>query len=239
MGSDFRKKKLEKKYILAFESLRKKMNKVQISITAFPAAVAQASMNEIQQSFVSRMQSQGGSLRQFSGQALAAVQQMNDEGYGCWCYFYEKHGRGRGPPVDELDGFCKVLHEGYECAMLDAEIAGEDDCEPWTVQYTAAVRGTEEQIRDGCVTANPNNTCAQNACSVEGYFVENLVALALSGNAAGYDSFGHSRAGFDPVEQCPTKKGGANGNEKECCGTRTYKTSVLSCCNDGTVKANC
>merc|ERR1739848_679087 len=182
---------------------------------------------------------------------------MNDEGYGCWCYFYEKHGRVRGAPVDELDGFCKILHEGYECSMIDSVEAGDDDCVPWEVSYIAAVGGTEDQIREGCINNNPNNTCAQNACSVEGYFVENLVALALSGNAADYDSFGHTQGGFDAIEQCPTKKGNGGGEkeccgnyplrypfkvldgDRACCGTRTYKTSVLSCCNDGSVKANC
>jgi len=228
-----------------------------IFLAALTTSSAFAAMTEIEQQFVALMTSQGGALRQFSGQALAAVQKMNDEGYGCWCYFYEKHGRGRGAPVDELDGFCKILHEGYECAMIDSVEAGDDDCVPWEVPYIAAVGGTEDQIREGCINNNPNNTCAQNACSVEGYFVENLVALALSGNAADYDSFGHTQGGFDAIEQCPTKKGNGGGEkeccgnyplrypfkvldgDRACCGTRTYKTSVLNCCNDGSVKANC
>ena len=29
-------------------------------------------------------------------------------------------------PVDELDSFCKILHEGYECAIIDALETGEE-----------------------------------------------------------------------------------------------------------------
>ena len=37
----------------------------------------------------------------------------NFNSYGCWCYFEDLHGTGRGKPVDDMDGFCKAVHMGY------------------------------------------------------------------------------------------------------------------------------
>merc|ERR1712035_308095 len=58
--------------------------------------------------------------------------------YGCWCYFDSDHGKGKSQPVDDVDAICKMLHEGYECAILDAEEAGEE-CVPWEVDYDSTV----------------------------------------------------------------------------------------------------
>ena len=51
------------------------------------------------------------SLRAFSGNIQTAIQNLDE--YGCWCYFYDNVGRGKSQPVDEIDGFCKTLAEGY------------------------------------------------------------------------------------------------------------------------------
>ena len=51
------------------------------------------------------------SLRAFTGNIANAVNQLDE--YGCWCYFYDNVGRGKGTPVDEIDGFCKQLQQGY------------------------------------------------------------------------------------------------------------------------------
>jgi len=64
------------------------------------------------------------SLRAFNQQISQSVENLNE--YGCWCYFYDNVGRGKGNPVDEIDAMCKVLGEGYECAMRDSEDEGLD-----------------------------------------------------------------------------------------------------------------
>ena len=50
--------------------------------------------------------------------------------YGCWCYFGDVYNQGKSHPVSELDGYCKQLHDGYECATMD-----HSGCEPWSVDY--------------------------------------------------------------------------------------------------------
>merc|ERR1712118_627542 len=74
-------------------------------------------------------QVQNSSLRAFSGNIANAVERLDE--YGCWCYFYDNVGRGKGTPVDELDGLCKTLHDGYTCAIIDGEAEGADECIPW------------------------------------------------------------------------------------------------------------
>merc|ERR1712066_151542 len=173
------------------------------------------------------------SLRAFTGNIANAVNSLDE--YGCWCYFYDNVGRGKGTPVDEIDGFCKTLGDGYQCAILDSEAAGES-CVPWEVAY------------------NPGTGAG------EGQFVDSLFAFLLSGSQIDYQTYGHTN-GFDPShnEGCPVKPGvkGVSGEkaccgaypyrfpfktldgDRACCGARTYNTQLLNCCGNGQVKANC
>ena len=57
--------------------------------------------------------------------------------YGCWCYFQNDHHKGKGQPTDGIDSLCKRLHDGYTCAMIDAQAMG-DTCVPWEVTYQSA-----------------------------------------------------------------------------------------------------
>merc|ERR1711879_78046 len=201
------------------------------------------------------------SLRAFTGNIANAVNQLDE--YGCWCYFYDNVGRGKGSPVDEVDGFCKTLGDGYQCAMIDSEAAGES-CVPWEVSYAPGT-GAGVNLRDSCNSLNTDN-CARYACAVEGQFVDSLFAFLLSGSQIDYAQFGHEASQntadpFDPSHNgdCPVKPGvkGVSGEkqccgaypyrfpfktldgDRACCGRRTYNTQLLNCCANGQVKANC
>ena len=41
------------------------------------------------------------------------------DGYGCWCYFEDDHGLGRGQAQDPIDNHCRTTHDGYSCAIMD------------------------------------------------------------------------------------------------------------------------
>jgi len=198
---------------------------------------------------------QNSTLRAFSGQIAKAIPRLDE--YGCWCYFYENVGRGKGQPVDEIDAFCKTLAEGYECAIRDSEDEG-IECTPWEVSYNPA--NTALKMYESCQENNPGDVCAARACAVEGDFVESMFAFLLGGSQIDYDSFSHA-SGFDSATDagCPVKKGtpGASSakaccgqypnrfpfktldGERGCCGSRTYQTSILNCCSNNKVKANC
>merc|ERR1711981_151725 len=197
------------------------------------------------------------SLRAFQGNIVSAIARLDE--YGCWCYFYDNVGRGKGTPVDEIDGFCKTLADGYQCAMIDGE-AENDQCVPWEKEYEAGTGAGRDRFTT-CATANPGDNCAIRACSVEGIFVDNLFAFLISGVAIPYETYGHNDTDFDPATDagCPVKKGYPNvSGQKECCGaypnrfpyktldgaraccgSRTYNTELLNCCGSGQVIANC
>ena len=200
----------------------------------------------------------GRQKRAFTGQVANTVAQLDE--FGCWCYFYDIKFQGRGEPVDEVDGFCKTLQQGYECAMRDGEDEGET-CIPWEVSYTPGSGGGDTLV-SSCIDMNPNSNCAARACAVESTFVNSLFALLISGQAIDYQSFSHAQ-GFDPEAGCAT--GNARNDqeffgpdvtqdyaccgyyperfpyntkfgEKACCGTRTYSTSFQNCCSTDPVR---
>ena len=172
------------------------MFKIAISSIIAVASADKASIDRQLQAYI-----QNSSLRAFSGNIANAVNSLDE--YGCWCYFYDNVGRGKGQPVDEIDGFCKTLADGYTCAIIDQELEGES-CVPWEVDYNPGT-GAGVNLLASCNSLNDNN-CARYACTVEGQFVDNLFAFLLSGSQIDYNTYGHSN-GFDPGhnEGCPVK----------------------------------
>ena len=101
-----------------------------------------------------------------------------DQNYGCWCYMDDFHGLGRGQPVDKVDEECRVLHNNYECLILETSTASPDSCDenPWNVGYNleastellfSVIQRNEEKVINFCKEFNPNDICAQNVCIVE------------------------------------------------------------------------
>jgi len=187
------------------------------------------------------------------------------DGYACWCYFQEDHGKGRGKPVNQMDQRCKQLQDGYSCVLMDWE-EKPDDCIPWDVEYGSAtglgISADDESndaflyaIRKGCDKNNKKDKCAAAACKIEGYFVVNMFMDYL--DAVTFDpTLLHSLGMFNPKDDCPID-GGVQIEGKECCGEypirfpfktlngdraccvqRTYNTNNKQCC-DGVVKKEC
>lgn len=191
------------------------------------------------------------------------------DGYGCWCYFENDHGKGKGHAKNDVDAQCKILHDGYSCIFMDAEDEKVDGCVPWLVEYveptglgwwakTGDDEGMKNALRKDCVKKNKkgdNSWCAQKACIVEGYFSINLFNLLTSG--VKYDqNLLHKRGRFDPTEECAVIKGPAAEREccgeypirfpykympgkRECCGSATYNAEFLQCCDDKHAAITC
>lgn len=180
----------------------------------------------------SALNSSDASVRSF-GSAWGQKIIEGIDGYACWCYFQDDHGKGRGKPVNEMDARCKVLQDGYTCIMMDADDEGNDNdshddgCVPWDVEYNSAsglgVSATDPDnsnflyaIRRGCDRNNKHNACAHRSCKVEGYFVVNMFLDYL--NAVSFDpSLKHDLGIFHPKDDCPID-GGDRKSGKECCG---------------------
>ena len=102
---------------------------------------------------------------------------VNDlDEYGCWCFFYVGVGRGAGQPVDDFDRICKILADGYVCAISDSEKVGRS-CVPWEVDYEPGFGNSKEELWNSCSTLNSENLCEAYSCAVETNFVYSLFEL--------------------------------------------------------------
>lgn len=171
---------------------------------------------------------------------------------GCWCYFDDDHHKARGKPVNVVDAYCKILHHGYQCAVMDAG----PDCVPWAVQYIpSSGLGTHEQIYEECKFNNGGTNCAAYACSIENNFVNKIYEYFDS--SMEFDTSVKHSEGFVADDNCPTG-GNFIQSEKECCADyperfpfrnlsggraccidKTYDTSVFGCCPDSTLSSIC
>jgi len=171
--------------------------------------------------------------------------------YGCWCYFNDNWGKGKGVPVNEVDNICKVLHDGYECIIHDHKVEyPNESCDPWTVDYVSAVSlgRNLRQLENYCVKYN-QNACAQRTCIIESHFAQSFFKLAINKDHRFEPLYKHE-LGFDPEDKrnCPTI--GGKKSEKSCCGIyperypfktfdgqrqcckrQTYDVNVRECCN--------
>ena len=118
--------------------------------------------------------------RQRSGGApsflQASIAQINH--YGCWCFFQDDHHLAKGPPQNEVDKFCKILHNGYECAMIDSGNKNLPACSPWKVDYNSStmIGNTAQEVETNCVVSNAGY-CEQRACIVENFFILNIFSV--------------------------------------------------------------
>lgn len=219
-----------------------------VSAVALCAGQTLAGLNQMEHDFEELSRVNG------SARALPASTLANLQSFACWCHFEDQHGKGRGRPLNEIDALCKVLHDGYECAMLDNDDAAFGECIPWEEQYNSATGFGGSSLAEECDAVNAVDTCAARACKVEGHFVTAIFDLFMQGIFA--DPALKKDNGFMIEQECPTKSGQPSdkaccgiypirfpfksyGGERGCCGVKTYSLDVLTCCPDGIAKMSC
>jgi len=179
--------------------------------------------------------------------------------YGCWCYFEGDHGSGRGHPVDEIDTFCKTLHDGYTCIIMDSEDQG-TPCVPWEISYNSAVSTgvvtgmNMENLITECDNQNAPDTCESWTCRVEGWFVVQWIQYTMAGNGIKHEN--RHANGFDKETECPISVGIKSeklccgsyperfpyktyNGARDCCFSHTFNTNLYVCCDDGKVRMTC
>ena len=212
-------------------------------------------LNNLQSSFGAGLLS-GGSNEDPSLDRVLTEEDMGLlNNYGCWCYFEDNHGKGRGTPSDDIDQMCKVLHEGYECIIQDMLEAG-TPCVPWEIDYNSSGENTIADLRNDCDTQNPGNAnaCAAATCKVEGWFVAQYVKYMLSGglidqskqheNGFNTDVECHTGSGVKSEKACcgehPTRRSFKTyGGDRACCNGHTYNAQMFECCNTGNIALSC
>jgi len=230
--------------------------------SAAPVAIPEGIIDPTIANFLNMLSSAERSTES-SGHAVERALTNADMGllsdYGCWCYFEANHGAGRGHPIDELDSFCKTLHDGYECIMFDSDQAGAP-CIPWEVSYNSAFGSgfpsgiSEDELSINCDASNTAGTCAAWTCKVEGFFAQQFFLYATAGGTINNDN--RHANGFDNKANCPITAGPKSeksccGNyprrapyktysgSRDCCSGRTFNTDMFMCCTDGKIAIAC
>lgn len=181
------------------------------------------------------------------------------DGYGCWCYFDNSFSSGRGEVMNELDEICKILHDGYKCAIVDCKNENKGDCEPWNVDYISAGMASFNSLIKTCEYNNEGNMCAVRACIVEGWFA-NAILDVLMGKNYKHDAGLLHGNGFEKEEYCqgvqprlldPESRVQCCGEfphrypyqdfagERQCCGQVVYSTTLYECCENNMVSVSC
>jgi len=170
--------------------------------------------------------------------SIMSIEFKNLNNYGCWCYFDDDVGNGKGLPKDPIDEFCRDLHRSYECAV--AEIPG---CIPWQVQTATAEALVEAfgGILPACqvlISAPVAGGAANVPCSVAACAAETKFVSSVSGYLVNFDAFFHNlthvgvawadKKGnngvgeFNPERQCYAEcpRGGcvSDKDDRQCCG---------------------
>lgn len=202
--------------------------------------------------------------------------------YGCYCNFDgdgknnrndDFREKAKGRPLDDVDRFCKALHDGYTCAQVDAKKNGSEEeeeeennnnnssCIPWQTTYNSAFNNglyhdlRMDQLSYLCKKANTQNSCAAQACQIEGWFVQSFFTYFANGGKVDLNNLKHSN-GFKHKNNCfgTTKKleelDCCNNyplrypfrnkeGVKKCCRSVTYNVLTHQCCEDGTVRMDC
>lgn len=129
----------------------------------------------------------------------ASIAQINH--YGCWCFFQDDHHLAKGPPQNEVDKFCKILHNGYECAMIDSGDKNLPACSPWKVDYNSStmIGNTAQEVETNCMVSNAGY-CEQRACIVENFFILNIFSVFFTSTP--FDPSLKHDLGFDYAGEC-------------------------------------
>lgn len=105
----------------------------------------------------------------------------------------------------------------------------------------------EDLIITNCQAANAGDDCAIQACNVDANFVVTVVAYFMESEVLGeipqadttcpeQEIIPPSRGGNGPMACCGTDAARfpylTNGGQRGCCGSKTYDTAILQCCDE-------
>lgn len=169
--------------------------------------------------------------------------------YGCWCYFGDNAGEGKGMPQNALDKACKNLQLCYRCVKIDS-LGDEEMCHPGNTKYKYEI-DVDGGIYQNCALSN-SEECAVHTCSCEQDFIRKLVGLLWNGYIFDY-SFHHSVwaqwnvcnfAGGPHILDCcgeyPKRRPFFSDTNFDCCKNKiVYNFTQEMCCDDGTVRDKC
>jgi len=197
-----------------------------VALTGYLFSTSDASMKSMRKGYNQLIKQ----IRQSGNRNVLDTSLANVDKYGCWCYFDDAVGNGKGEPMDPIDAECRNLHRGYECALADYGAS----CVPWEVVYFP-VAGTPfvenfGGVGPACVHTNTVVTqfgeCAAAACAIETQFIDDYTSITQNYNPQ-FATYSHTSTGqgnFNPKRNCVTTEAGTpDKGARECCGTYPYR----------------
>lgn len=146
----------------------------------------------------------------------------NLQEYGCWCFFDNQHGQGRGQPVDVFDNHCMRYHHAVSCAKLEI-----DSCDPYSTSYGI----TTKQDGDGRITydcESGNNACQEATCYAQSHFIALLLKEQLENlTVPDYPSWSAWKDGGEFDSETCKVSGPSSLRQEMCCGSWKYNTKKL------------
>lgn len=235
-----------------------------ILVSSSLVATSFASLQSLHSNILSLARSQNNTGRKtdraFAGFVANSFTEIN--GYGCWCYLDDTWRDAsnqlinrpsilaHGQVVDAIDESCRDLINAYKCIEMDAEEAGDFDCDAQSVSYTPYNFFSSETDLDIECNAENTGVCAIGACLAEGAFTLKYLELGFVGinpdSFTTHDDYNadhvHNTNGgtFDPSVECPGIPNPV-GSDKQCCGNYVELTrkpfrlysgfTTRSCCS--------
>lgn len=167
-----------------------------------------------------------------------------------------------GVPADGLDAVCRGWHLANSCSNIDQitvdvcdiqthEYTSVTAADPYQYinfvsfdPFTTEVN--EDLIITNCQAANAGDDCAIQACNVDANFVVTVVAYFMESEVLGEipqadttcpeQEIIISRGGNGPMACCGSNAARfpylTNGGQRGCCGSKTYDTAILQCCDE-------
>ena len=168
-----------------------------------------------------------------------------------------------GIPADGLDAVCRGWHLANSCVTVDQgadvcdiqthsynSVTAADpyqyinfiSFDPFTTEVNT------DLIEANCQSVNAGDDCAIQACNVDANFVVTVVAYFMESEVAGEIPQADTNC---PEQTIPIRTGGngptaccgsnaarfpylTNGGQRGCCGSKTYDTAILQCCDETT-----
>lgn len=181
--------------------------------------------------------------------------------YGCWCLPDGNHGftKGIGKPIDNVDRSCQNQYRCYHCAQKDFGENLKHECRPEKTKYKYELTWNPDNKKDvdqrDVVCLDQWNNSDQESCSRAICECDRALAISLRTSVQEWMVNNHQKWGtFNATEGCVKSEPNGSGNggeehccgdytngvrfpyrdrngQRDCCGTKTYNTGVLQCCD--------
>lgn len=157
-------------------------------------------------------------LPKIRGRSTVSMLLQDLQKYGCWCYFDDLHGQGKGTPVDRFDIECSKYHHAITCMKMES-------CD-LSLGFNALISISSTSplgFEYDCVSANGGDACKEALCYTTSYVSSNIMALMINEDTGALPKYNTYKKGFNQ-STCKISGAGSSIDEEKCCGNYEFNT---------------